>query len=317
MNVKKIAFLSTILLLLVGFYYLYEVRYSGKQKEKADSLRKVLNIKAEGIDCIHLRKLKDPVVLEKRDKEWFLVKPIIARADTWAVDQIIDTLANGTWEREVTPLPKDLGDFGLSDSEIEVELSGNRLSESYKILIGAENPTGNMRYVRISQEERVLLVYARFKDVLDKTPDDLRDKHILRLKEDNVFKIVWRADEKTFEAEKKENKWVVVEPAGEEIAESEIKSLVWRLEGLKFKKIYEKPDHPLSYYGLDKPVGMIKLFDQEKQVIKDLSFGMKKKPTVSYYVKTGGDKTVYELSCDFLNDLPEPEEGKEKKQTER
>ena len=38
MNVKKIAFLSTILLLLVGFYYLYEVLYSGKQKERKISI---------------------------------------------------------------------------------------------------------------------------------------------------------------------------------------------------------------------------------------------------------------------------------------
>ena len=314
MNGKKIAFLSTILLLLVGFYYFYEVRYAGKQKERADLSRKVLNIKDENIECVRIKKPKETVVLEKRDKEWFLVQPVKARADTWAVDQIINTLANGTWEREVSPLPKDLADFGLVDPEMEVALSGKGISDLRKVLIGAENPTGNMRYVRVDQEGKVLLVYARFKDALDKTPDDLRDKHILRLKEDEVFKIVWRTDEKTFVAEKKENKWVLVEPAGEELTESKIKSLVWRLEGLKFKKIYEKPDHPLSYYTLDKPYGVIKLMDQEKEIIGALNFGMIEGPTVSYYAKAEGSSTVYELSYDFVKDLPEPEEEKEKKQ---
>ncbi len=313
MNEKKIAFLLTTLVLLVGFYYFYEVRYTGKQKEKAESSRKVLNIKAGNIECIRFKTPNGMVVLERRDKTWFLAEPIKAQADTWAVDQIINTLVDETWERELNPLPKDLNDFGLADPEIEVTLSGKRLSEPYKVLIGTENPTGSMRYVRVNQEERVLLVYARLKDVLNKTPDDLRDKHILRFKENQVFKIVWRADEKTYVAEKKENKWVLVEPAGEEIAESEIKSLVWRLEGLKFKKINEKPDHPLSYYSVDKPYGMIRIMDDDGQLIGGLSFGMRKEPAVSYYAKADGNKTVYELSYDFLKDLPRPEGEEEEK----
>ena len=312
MNGKKTAFLSTLLLVLVGFYYFYEVRYTGKQKERAASSRKVLNIKDYDIEYIRIEKPNETVVLEKRDKEWFLAEPIKVRADTWTLDQFINTLANGTWEREITPLPHDLADFGLADPEIEVALSAKGLSEPRKVLIGTESPTGNMRYVRVGQEGRVLLVYARLKDVLDKTPDNLRDKHILRFKEDDVFKIVWRTDESPFVAEKKENKWVLVEPAGKKITESKIRSLIWRLEGLKFKKIYEKPEHPVSYYGLDKPYGMISLMDQEKHIIEDLSFGMRKEPTISYYARAEAGNTVYELSYDFVKDLPESEEEKGK-----
>ena len=316
MNGKKIVLLSTILLLLAGFYYFYEVRHKGQQEEKAASSRQVLKIKDDEIDCVRIMKSKDTLVLEKRNETWFLAQPIRARADAWAVGHIINTLADGTWEREVSPLPKNLADFGLADPEIEVTLSGKGLSGPSKLLIGAENPTGNMRYVRVGEEERVLLVYARFKDALDKAPDDLRDKHILRFEEDQVFNIVWRADQKTFAAERKEDKWVLIEPAGEKIAESQIKSLLWRLGDLKFKKIYEKPEHPLSYYSLNEPYGWVKLMDQEKEVVVDLSFGIRKKPTVGYYAKVKGSNPVYELSYDFVKGLPEPEEGKEKKQTD-
>ena len=314
MNGKKIVLLSTILLLLAGFYYFYEVRHKGQQEEKAASSRQVLKIKDDEIDRVRIMKSKGTLVLEKRNETWFLVQPVRARADAWAVGHIINTLADGTWEREVSPLPKNLADFGLADPEIEVTLSGTGLSGSSKLLIGAESPTGNMRYVRVGEEERVLLVYARFKDALDKAPDDLRDKHILRFEEDQVFNILWRADEKTFAAERKENKWVLIEPAGEEIPESQIKSLLWRLGDLKFKTIHEEPEHPLSYYSLNKPYGRIRLMDQEKEVIVDLSFGIRKKPAVCYYTKIKGNNPVYELSYDFVKDLPEPQEGKEKKQ---
>lgn len=188
MNVKKIAFLSTILVLLVGFYYFYEVCYIGKQKERAASSRKVLNIKDKEIESILLKNSNGKIVLEKRDKGWFLIEPINALADTWAVEEIIDTLTNGTWEREVALSSQDLVDFGLADPEIEVALSGKGLSAPRKVLIGAENPAGTMRYIRVDQEQRVLLVYPRLKNVLDKTPDDLRAKDLPKLREEKEKK---------------------------------------------------------------------------------------------------------------------------------
>lgn len=308
MNPRKIAILSVILLLLGGFYYFFEVRRSASRKAKAEISKKVLNIDAEQIERIGLKNSKGVLALEKRGEEWFLVEPITTLADTWAVQRIVDTFADGSWEREVTPLPEDVTDFGIAEPEIEVTLSVKGISEPKRVLVGAENPAGNMRYVRVNQEERLLLVRAHFIDVLDKNADDLRDKRIIRFKEDAVAKVVWRIDNKSFEAERKENKWALMEPAAAEIDQSRINSLIWRLEGLKFKKIFEKPDHPFSYYGLEKPSGAARLMDQEGKPIVSLIFGASKGPTASFFAKAEGNDTVYELSYDFVNDLPKPEE---------
>lgn len=308
MNPRKIAILSVILLLLGGFYYFFEVRRSASRKAKAEISKKVLNIDAEQIERIGLKNSKGVLALEKRGEEWFLVEPITTLADTWAVQRIVDTFADGSWEREVTPLPEDVTDFGIAEPEIEVTLSVKGISEPKRVLVGAENPAGNMRYVRVNQEERLLLVRAHFIDVLDKNADDLRDKRIIRFKEDAVAKVVWRIDNKSFEAERKENKWALMEPAAAKIDQSRINSLIWRLEGLKFKKIFEKPDHPFSYYGLEKPSGAARLMDQEGKPIVGLIFGASKGPTASFFAKAEGNDTVYELSYDFVNDLPRPEE---------
>lgn len=308
MNPRKIAILSVLLLLLGGFYYFFEVRRSASQKAKAEISKKVLNIDAEQIERIGLKNSKGVLALEKRGEEWFLVQPITTLADTWAVQRIVDTCAGGSWEREVTPLPEDVADFGIAEPEIEVTLSVKGISEPKRVLVGGENPAGNMRYIRVNQEERLLLVRAHFIDVLDKNADDLRDKRIIRFKEDTVAKVVWRIDNKSFEAERKENKWALMEPAAAKIDQSRINSLIWRLEGLKFKKIFEKPDHPFSYYGLEKPSGAARLMDQEGKSIASLIFGASKGPTASFFAKAEGNDTVYELSYDFVNDLPRPEE---------
>ena len=123
MNPRKIAILSVILLLLGGFYYFFEVRRSASRKAKAEISKKVLNIDAEQIERIGLKNSKGVLALEKRGEEWFLVEPITTLADTWAVQRIVDTFAGGSWEREVTPLPEDVTDFGIAEPEIEVTLS--------------------------------------------------------------------------------------------------------------------------------------------------------------------------------------------------
>lgn len=312
MKTKKIAFFSALLLLLLGFFYFYEIQWTARQKEKAEASKKVLNVDAEQVDQISLKKADTAVILEKKGDDWFLTEPVKTRADKWAVEQIVDTLADGTWEREVSPLPGDLADFGLADSAMEVTVCVTALSKPRKVLVGGENLTGNMRYVRVDQENRILLVSARFLDVLDKGSDDLRDKRILRFDEGAVAKMVWRIGDRSFTAEKKEDRWNVVEPAAEKIRESQITSLIWRLESLKFKNIFEKPGHPLSYYGLDKPSGAIKLIGQDAELIGSLSFGKRKEPTVCYYAKAEGRDAVYELSRDFANDLPKPEQQKGK-----
>ena len=43
MKPKKIAFFSALLLLLLGFYYFYEIQWTARQKEKAEASKKVLN----------------------------------------------------------------------------------------------------------------------------------------------------------------------------------------------------------------------------------------------------------------------------------
>ncbi|NVM20949.1 MAG: DUF4340 domain-containing protein [Desulfobacterales bacterium] len=316
MNPKKITFLSALLLLLAVFYYVYEVRWTARQKEKVGASKKVLNIDGENVERIRLKNPKGTVVVEKKGKDWFISEPIKTEADRWASEQIVDTLSDGKWEREIKPLPENLADFGLAGPEIEAALSVAGISAPEKVLVGGENPAGNMRYVRVNQEERLLLVYARFRDALNKNADDLRDKRIIRFKEDAVAKMIWRVDNKKFAAEKKEKKWTLLRPAAEKIAESRIKSLVWRLEGLKSKKIFEKPERPLSYYGLDKPRAMVKLMDENGMLVCGLSFGVRKEPAVSYYAKSDGSDTIYELSHDFVNNLPKPEEEKEDNESE-
>ena len=66
MKPKKIAFFSALLLLLLGFYYFYEIRWTARQKEKAEASKKVLNVDAEQVEQISLKKPDSVIMLEKK-----------------------------------------------------------------------------------------------------------------------------------------------------------------------------------------------------------------------------------------------------------
>jgi len=310
MKTTRIAIFSAIFVILIGFYYLYEVRWAIRQKEKVEACKTILDINTQDVNRISLKTAKGMVEIEKRKTDWLLVKPINTIADKWAVEQILNTLTNAKWQREIRPLPEKLADFGLANPDIEVVLSLRGPSGPKKILVGSESPAKNMHYVMVNEDERVLLVYRRFKDVLCKGSEDLRDRHVLRFKEDSVAKVAWRVDKREFSAHKKERKWVMAEPDKEKISDGQIKRLLWQLEGLRFKKIFEEGEHPISFYGLDKPQGKIALFGQNGKPIAELSFATKKAPSVSYYVSRKGNGAVYELSYDFVDEIPRPEEEK-------
>lgn len=183
MNGRKIAFLSFVLVALVGFYYFYEVRYIQKEKEREALSRRIVQIKKDDLVSMRITRQDGSIALERRGKDWFLTEPVKALADALAIEEVLAAMENGTWEREINPLPEDLAEFGLSDPAIEVILFTGSPLKAGKVVIGAENPTKTMRYVMVDQGPRVFLVDPRFKNVLDKSADDLRERCMVRSEE--------------------------------------------------------------------------------------------------------------------------------------
>nr|HID57991.1 DUF4340 domain-containing protein [Desulfobacterales bacterium] len=301
---RKIVILSIILCILVGFYYFYDTQWVAKQKEEESEAKRIFTYAVETVEQIRLKNPKGSVVLEKKGKDWFIREPFHALADTWSVEQIINTVANEKWERKLEPLPKDLKVFGLSRPQTEITFTGTELKRPWTLYVGGENPTNTLLYLRVDHEPCLFMVRPYFRNYLDKSADDLRDKHVFRFDKEDVFRVAWQVAGKFFEGEKKEGRWHLIKPEGEDIPSEDIESLIWQLKSLTFRKVIEKPNHLLSYYGLAKPTASVQLMNEKGILIGEINFGQKQKPSPTYFARTGKSEAIYELNYNVVKGFP-------------
>jgi len=314
---RKIVILSIILCILVGFYYFYDIHWVTKQEEKISEAKRIFPHPGEGVEKIHLKSPKGIVVLEKEEKDWFIRKPFQGLADAWSVEQIINTITSERWEGKLEPLPKDLKVFGLTRPQTEITLEGKGFKSPWTLYVGSENPTKTLLYLRVDHDPYLIMVRPYFKNYLNKSADDLRDKHVIRFDKEKVFKVAWQIGGKFFEAEKKEGEWHLIKPTEEDIASEDIESLIWQLKGLTFRKIIEKPEHLLSYYGLAKPLASVQLMNEKGIFIGEIDFGKKEKPSPTYFARTTQGEAIYELNYNIVKGFPGQKSKKQDKEQEK
>lgn len=118
---------------------------------------------------------KNPVVLEKRNGHWFLVKPYAARAGEEPVNKILALLnADSVDKFDVS----DLSRFGLDNPSLRLKL------DDKEILFGTFNPVNGQQYIAF--ESSVYLVSTQYSDAATTQIVELLDKHLLAADEQVV-----------------------------------------------------------------------------------------------------------------------------------
>jgi hypothetical protein len=94
-------------------------------------------------DIAHLRLEKtgqEPIVLERRDDQWWMRAPVCARANRFHVDGLL-RLISAPSELRLTSTPEELTKYGLDRPTARVGL------DQEQILVGALHPFKNQHYV--------------------------------------------------------------------------------------------------------------------------------------------------------------------------
>lgn len=111
---------------------------------------------------------KNPVVLEKRDGNWFLVQPYAARAGLVPVSKILAILNAESVDKFDA---SDLARFGLDNPSLRLKL------DDKEILFGTYNPVNGQQYIAFGNS--VYLVSTQYSDAAATQVVELLDKHLL------------------------------------------------------------------------------------------------------------------------------------------
>jgi hypothetical protein len=226
-------------LVLAGLgLYLYTIELPQKElDERQDAAdKKVLLFDQDTLSGLTIKTDQHELVFARTpEKGWVLTAPLSTEADQREVQNLIRALVTGTVTRSVEDHPTNLSPFGLDNPVTTITVVAGAARETFSI--GDSGPLTSTLYVLRGSDRKVLLTNLAPKDFVNKTLMTFRRKDLLRVSQGDVDRI--RLTYATTEIvlyqgqEKPKSKWKLRYPIEGEADQTEVRTLLFRLEDLK------------------------------------------------------------------------------------
>ncbi|PYN18705.1 MAG: hypothetical protein DMD76_28915 [Candidatus Rokuibacteriota bacterium] len=141
MRWQTTAILALVLVLVGGFYYVYEVRLGPGREEAAARKGRVFSADSKDVAEIELKRAGETVRLKREGEGWELLEPVRARGSRPTADEILANVLTAKIDRQIDPNPKSPADFGLDKPAAETTLTlkdGKKLGLALKDVSGFE-----------------------------------------------------------------------------------------------------------------------------------------------------------------------------------
>jgi hypothetical protein len=200
MKPRTLLILLVLVLGLGAFIWFYE-RNLPSTEERTELEKKVFQLKKDDVTAlilesakgqVHLERVKAPSPKKKAEDaeepaaEWRMTRPLAVRADSFAVDRLLEDLAN--LEKTRTLEDVNLRDVGLDKPRAVVRLATR---DGEKVLqLGAEVPPGGSLIAGLKGEKGAYVVSDSILGEVDRDPKDWRDRVMFRGDRDSIRRIV-------------------------------------------------------------------------------------------------------------------------------
>jgi Domain of unknown function (DUF4340) len=204
--------------------------------------------------------------LQKKSDHWEITKPLRARGDAQKIGDLIAQVTTARIEQFVADDRGDLHAYGLAEPRGSLTLftqddksttpSGSSGGEQGQILQIGTVPEKNKDqvYVRFSPRGFVYTLPKKVEELLNTKPDDLRDRHLVRIDTKILDRLTIDASGKgkTLLARKGEA-WTIANKNNAPANSSQVRRLIDSLQNEQVTRFVENRASNLPKYGLDKP----------------------------------------------------------------
>src|SRR6266436_3207291 len=207
--------------------------------------------------------------LQKKGDHWDILKPLHTRADDQKVSDLIAQVTTARIQQFVADDRGDLHPYGLAEPHGSLTLfaqddksagrtDSSRGEQGQMLQIGGPATAGekdkDQVYVRFSPRSFVYTLPKKIEEILNSKPNDLRDRHLVRIDTKILDRLTIDAPGKgkTVLARKDEN-WTIASRNNAPANSSEVRRLIDTLQNEQVTKFVEDVASNLPKYGLDKP----------------------------------------------------------------
>src|SRR5438034_226891 len=304
MRWKTNAALALALLLVGGFYYVYEVRWA-PDRERAETRKgRVFSAEATDVTGVELKRREDTVRLTRAGEAWELKSPVVARADRARVEETLTTVLTARVDREIDPKPAALGDFGLDKPAAEVTLTlkdGKRLG----LALGNKSPTGVWVYAREAGKPAVVALSDGALREATKPATEFRDRTVLAFERGQVSGFDVTSEGETLAVTHAGEAWRITRPVTLPADTEAVGEMFEKLTAAKVKEfVAEAPRSPATY-GLDRPLRLtIHTGKDKERASRTLLVGRTDTAKKGVYAMREGESSVLLLPEDVGKAIP-------------
>jgi len=193
--------------------------------------------------------------VQKKGNHWEIVKPLRARGDDQKINDLIAQITTARIQQFVADDHGDLRPYGLAEPRGAITLFTQADKPGQLLQIGGiPEKEKDQTYVRFALRGFVYTVPKKIEEILNTKPDDLRDRHLVRIDTNVLDRITIEAPGKgkVVLARKDEN-WTIANRQNTPANSGEVRSLIDALQNERVTKFVEDVASNLPKYGLDKP----------------------------------------------------------------
>lgn len=186
--------------------------------------RKLSDLTTQQVTRLVLKTAAGELEAEKKNEHWSLLRPLKARADDQTMNDLIAAATSARIDSFVSDI-QDADAYGLSEPRATLTMNAEGVKEPIVLQIGghpkaaiemkedkkedpAASPASELTYVKLSTRDTVVTVPKSIEKLLTTQPNDLRDKHILRVNTDIVDRMTIESGREKLVLARKGEGWV-------------------------------------------------------------------------------------------------------------
>jgi hypothetical protein len=204
--------------------------------------------------------------LQKKGEHWEITRPLRARGDDQKIGDLIAQITTAHIQQFVADDRGDLHPYGLAEPRGSITLFGqddksagrtdsSRGEQGQTLQIGGiPEKDKDQVYVRFSARGFVYTLPKKIEDLLSTKPNDLRDRHLVRIDTKILDRITIDPPGKAkIVLARKDENWTIATKNNVSANSSEVHRLIETIQNEQVTKFVEDVASNLPKYGLDKP----------------------------------------------------------------
>ena len=298
------AALAVVLLLVGGFYYLYEIRWAPERERVETRKGRVFQTEAADVTAVELKRLEDTVRLARAGDGWELKSPVVARGDRARVDETLTTVLTAKADREIDPKPANPGDFGLDKPAAEITLT-LKDGKTLGLALGNKTPTGVWVYAREVGKSAVVALPDGVLREATKPVSDFRDRTILSIDRKEVAGFDIIAEGQTLSVDHAGDAWRITKPVELPADTEAVGDMFEKLAAARVKEFVAEAPASRATYGLDRPLRLTIHTGRDKdRASRTLLLGRADANKKGVYAMRAGESSVLLLPEDVGKAIP-------------